>query len=188
MPNAIYTLPSLVTPTTGVFAFISLFIPGNTLDILFEVGVTRHALPTQDLILVIVFPVWPISVLVVTPLLCLVLPPVTAHRVPVVPLAVTVVLCRVAILLSPRVGTIFRLQRPPISPHDPLVTAIFVRVPRYTLQVVRTRLRWVFPTVPLPRVRVVVLVVCVRLTPVIMLGVLRTVSALLVPTRRFLPM
>lgn len=159
IPKAIYTLLTTVTPTTGVLAFINLFIPGNTLEILLVVRVTKQALPRHDLILVIVFPVWLIKVVVVTPLLCLVLPPVTAHRVPVVPLAVTVVPCRVAILLSPRVGTIFRLNKPPICPHDPLVTLILVTVPRYTLQVVRTRLRCVFPTVPLPRVRVVVLVV-----------------------------
>lgn len=119
---------------------MSLFIPGNTLDILLVARVTRQALPTHDLILVIVFPVCLIKVVVVVPLLCLVLPPVTLHRVPVVPLAVWVVPCRVAILLSPRADTMFRLRRPPICAQDPLVTLSLVSVPRYTLQVVRTRL------------------------------------------------
>lgn len=187
IPNAIYTLPKWVMPTTGVLAFISLFVPGKTLAILLLVDVASTALLTQEEILVIVFPVCLIRVVVVVPLLCRVLPPVTLHRECVVPLAVATVLNRVPVLLCPRVDTMFRLKSWPIWPHDPLVTLILVPVPRYTLQVVRSRLRWAFCRVPLPKVRVVRLVVRVRESPVPILGVLRTVSALLVPIPLFLP-
>lgn len=153
--KAIYTLPRLATPTTGVFALINLFILGKCLDILLLTGEISVVLPKQDLILVIVLVVRFMRVVVVVPLLIWVLLIVTLHRDPVVPLAVVTVPQSVLVLLCPRVDTIFPLNKPRMCAHDPRVTLNLVPVPRYTLHVLVTLRVWVFPTVPVPRVLVV---------------------------------